>query len=150
MADNLDSIGQYNVGYICGVYDLFHVGHLNILRRCKEHCKYLIVGINSDDLAETYKNRRPVINETDRMEIVRAIKYVDEVVLVDYHNHSPQLAWSLYHYDVQFCGDDHENELDEAKKFLQSNGSNLVFLPYTKRVSTTKLRGQLQNNGSKK
>ena len=144
MADDLNKIKYYKTGYICGVFDLFHAGHLAILKRCKQFCDYLIVGIDSDDLTETFKNRRPVINEQDRMEIVRAIRYVDEVVLVDYHNDSPQLAWSLYHFDVQFCGDDHETQLDDARRFLQSNGSDLVFLPYTKRVSTTKLRDQLQ------
>lgn len=143
MSVNLDSVGHYKVGYICGVYDLFHVGHLNILRRCKEHCDYLIVGIDSDDLTEVYKSRRPVINERDRMEIVRGIKYVDEVVLVDFHNDSPQLAWDLYHFDVQFCGDDHESALQDAKKYLRERGSDMVFFPYTKGISTTQLRTSL-------
>ncbi|MCR5765899.1 MAG: adenylyltransferase/cytidyltransferase family protein [Treponema sp.] len=144
MADDMNKIGHYKVGYICGVYDLFHAGHLAILRRCKEHCDYLIVGINSDNLTETSKKKRPVINEKDRMDIVGSIRYVDEVVLVDFHNHSPELAWSLYHFDVQFCGDDHEKELQVQKKWLQERGSDLVFFPYTKRVSTTKLRQQLK------
>lgn len=143
MADDLSTIGHYKLGYICGVYDLFHVGHLNIIRRCKEHCDYLIVGVDSDDLTECYKSRKPVINQNDRMEIIKAIKYVDEVVLVDFHNHSPELAWSLYHYDVQFCGDDHEAELQEARRFLRAHNSDLVFLPYTTRISSTMIKKQL-------
>ena len=143
MADDMSKIAHYKTGYICGVYDLFHAGHLAILRRCKEHCSHLIVGVDSDDLTEAYKNRRPVIGQDDRMEIIRAIRYVDEVVLVDFHNHSPQLAWGLYHYDVQFCGDDHEEGLQDAKRWLREHGSDLVFFPYTKRVSTTKLRQQI-------
>ncbi len=146
MADDLNSIGHYKVGYICGVYDLFHIGHLNILRRCKEHCDYLIVGVDSDGLTQALKNKTPVIKQDDRMEIVRAIRYVDEVVLVDFHNHSPRLAWDLYRFDVQFCGDDHVSELQEEKKFLQEHGSDMVFFPYTKRVSTTQLRQQMGKN----
>ena len=143
MADDLNTIRHYKTGYICGVYDLFHVGHLNILRRCKEHCDYLIVGIDSDELTEFYKAKKPTISLDDRMEIVRAIRYVDEVVLVDFHNHSPQLAWNLYHFDVQFCGDDHEKELQAERRFLQENGSDLVFLPYTKRISSSMIKKQL-------
>lgn len=140
MADDLSTIGHYNAGYICGVFDMFHIGHLAILRRCREYCDHLIVGMDSDDLTELYKSRRPVINQDDRMEIIRELRCVDEVVLVDFHNHSPQLAWELYRFDVQFCGDDHEKELQEARKWLREHGSDMVFLPYTKRISTTMLR----------
>ena len=140
MADDLSAIGHYNTGYICGVFDLFHAGHLAILRRCREHCDRLIVGVDSDDLTELYKSRRPVINQDDRMDIIRAIRYVDEAVLVDFHNDSPERAWELYHFDVQFCGDDHEQGLKEARMWLREHESDMVFLPYTKRISTTMLR----------
>ena len=143
MTNKHHKISHYNIGYICGVFDLFHVGHLNIIKRCKEHCNYLIVGIDSDDLTEVYKGKRPIINQNDRMRIVEAIRYVDEVVLVDFHNDSPILAWSLYHFDVQFCGNDHTSELLDAKKYLQKHGSDLVFFPYTQGISSTMLRGQL-------
>ena len=143
MADDINKITHYKIGYICGVFDLFHIGHLNILRRCKEYCDYLIVGVDSDDLTETFKSKRPAINQDDRMEIIRAIRYVDEVVLVDYHNYSPRLAWDLYRFDVQFCGDDHVSELDGEKRFLREHGSDLVFLPYTKRISSTMIKKQI-------
>jgi len=140
MADDIKSIGQYKVGYVCGVFDLFHVGHLNLLKRCKEHCDYLIVGVDSDDLTEVYKKKRPIISEIDRMEIVKAIKYVDEVVLVDFHNESPMLAYSLYKYDVQFCGDDHEEALYDTRTRLREQGADMVFFPYTQSTSSTKIK----------
>ena len=150
MADNLNEIKHYNVGYVCGVYDLFHIGHLNLLRRCKEHCDYLIVGVDSDELTEVYKGKRPVIPEAERMEIIKAIRYVDEVVLVDFHNESPKLAYSLYKHDVQFCGDDHEEALLETREWLREQGSDMVFFPYTKSTSSTKIKKQLREEKSSK
>ena len=149
MADKLDSIGHYKVGYVCGVYDMFHIGHLNLLRRCKEHCDYLIVGVNSDELTEFTKNKTPVINENERMAIVGAIRYVDDVVLVDFHNETTSLAYSLYNFDVQFCGDDHEEALLPTRDWLRSQGSDMVFFPYTTSTSSTMLREKLKegNNG---
>ena len=144
MADNCEEIGHYKTGYVCGVFDLFHIGHLNILRRCKEHCDYLIAGVDSDELTEVYKGKKPVIPEDERMEIVDAIKYVDEVVLVDFHNESPMLAYSLYDFDVQFCGDDHENNLKYIRDWLRERGSDMVFFPYTKGVSSTMLKKKMQ------
>ncbi len=144
MADNMEAIGHYHVGYVCGVFDLFHVGHLNLLRRCKEHCDYLIVGVNSDELSEVYKNRRPVIPEDQRMAVVAGIRYVDEVVLVDFHNESPSLVYSLYHNDVQFCGDDHEEALQPMKAWLREHGSDMVFFPYTTSTSSTMIRKKMK------
>ena len=143
MADRLEDIKHYNRGYVCGVFDLFHVGHLNLLERCKKYCDYLIVGVDSDDLTEVYKNRRPVIPENERMRIISALKCVDEVVLVDFHNESPMLAYSIYKHDVQFCGDDHEEALQGMKAWLKEQGSDMVFFPYTQSTSTTKIRNQL-------
>lgn len=135
---------DYHIGYVCGVFDMFHVGHLNLLNKAKTFCDILIVGVNSDELTETYKGKRPIINQDDRMAVVRGIESVDEVVLVDYHNDSSMLAWSLYHFDVQFCGDDHEDELQEVKVKLQERGSDLVFFPYTEGISSTMIRNKLK------
>lgn len=144
MADKENAIGHYHIGYVCGAYDLFHVGHLRLLKRCKEHCDYLIVGIDSDELVEHYKNKKPYIPEEERLEIVKAIKYVDDAVIVDYHNINTSSAWELYRFNVQFCGDDHEEELQDTKRYLQSLGSDMVFFPYTMSISSTKIKAQIQ------
>jgi len=148
MADKENEIGHYHVGYVRGAYDLFHVGHLRLLKRCKEHCDYLIVGVDSDELVETYKNNKPYISEEERLEIVRAIKYVDDAVIIDYHNADTRIAWELYQFDVQFCGDDHERESQDTKQFLQSLGSDMVFFPYTMSTSSTKIKAKIKGQGN--
>lgn len=149
MADKENEIGHYQVGYVCGAYDLFHVGHLRLLKRCKEHCDYLIVGIDSDELVENYKNRKPCIPEEERLEIVKAVKYVDDAVIVDYHNANVGNAWGLYQFNVQFCGDDHEEELQDTKRYLQSLGVDMVFFPYTMSTSSTKIRAEIKGQGKR-
>mgnify|MGYP001442129701 FL=1 len=74
---------KYRIGYTCGVYDLFHVGHLNLFERCKEMCDILIVGVCNDEYVRKIKNKEPVINENDRLRIVKSIKPVDEAYLID-------------------------------------------------------------------
>ena len=69
------------IGYTQGTFDMFHIGHLNLIKNAKRHCDYLIVGVNDDDLVESYKNKRPIVPLNERVEIVRAIKYVDEVIV---------------------------------------------------------------------
>ena len=89
---------KYKVGYTTGVYDMFHVGHLRIIKRAKEMCEYLIVGVSTDELVQSYKNKTPIIPFVNRMEIVEACKYVDKVV--------PQIsmdkleAWKNLKFDV--------------------------------------------------
>lgn len=144
MADKENEIGHYSVGYVHGAYDLFHVGHLRLLKRCKDHCDYLIVGIDSDELVQIYKNRKPCIPEEERLEIVKAVKYVDDAVIVDYHNIDTKDAWELYQFNVQFCGDDHEKESQITKKYLQSLGADMVFFPYTMSTSSSKIRANIK------
>ena len=130
---------KYKIGYTTGVFDMFHVGHLNILRRAKEQCDYLIVGVSTDELVKTYKNKTPIVSFKERVEIVEAIKYVDEVV--------PQLnmdkfsAWEKLKFDVIFHGDDWKNSnlYNECEKQLSSVGVDVVFLPHTDGVSSTLL-----------
>ena len=130
---------RYKIGYTTGVFDMFHVGHLNILRRAKEQCDYLIVGVSTDELVKTYKNKTPIVSFKERVEIVEAIKYVDEVV--------PQLnmdkfsAWEKLKFDVIFHGDDWKNSnlYNECEKQLSSVGVDVVFLPHTDGVSSTLL-----------
>lgn len=142
--------GDKTVGFTAGVFDLFHIGHLNLLRKCKEQCDYLIVGVMTDDFSKHQKNHYPYIPLNERMEIVRAIRYVDEVVPVDYHNTNKVEAWKLYHFDVCFSGDDHAVETGflEEQRILRELGSDMIFLPYTKSTSSTKIKKNISEGKS--
>lgn len=127
------------IGYTAGVYDMFHIGHLNILEIAKQNCDYLIVGVNSDEASFSYKSKYPIIPEDERMEIVRAIKYVDEVVRVD--NTDKRFAHEKYGYDIIFVGDDHREEprWQELDEYLKERGARVFYIPYTKHISSSKL-----------
>ena len=131
---------KYDIGYTQGVYDMFHIGHLNLLNHAKELCEYLIVGVNADELVQKYKHRKPVINEIDRAEIVRNIKAVDKVVIV--HTLDKLKVLDYYRYDAIFIGDDWKGHprWEKTKKDLQERNIDLVFLPHTKGVSSSELR----------
>lgn len=130
---------KYKVGYTTGVFDLFHVGHLNILRRAKEHCEYLIVGVTTDELV-SYKNKRAIIPHHERMAIVESIKYVDKVV--PQVNMNKMEAWEKYKFDVMFVGDDWKgtDRWNEYERQFKEVGVDIIYFPYTKGVSSTKLR----------
>jgi len=127
------------IGYTAGVYDMFHIGHLNIIERAKQRCDYLIVGVNSDEATYDYKKKYPIIPEDERMEIVKAIRYVDEVVRVD--NTDKKHAYNRYGYDVIFVGDDHRDEpqWQELDHYLRQYGSEVCYLSYTRHISSSKL-----------
>lgn len=135
---------KYKVGYTTGVFDLFHIGHLNILRRAKEQCEYLIVGVSTDELAQTYKYKLPVIPFEERIEIVKAIKYVDEVV--PQISMDKMLAWKELHFDAMFHGDDWKNSsmYNTYEKQFAEAGVSLVFLPHTAGTSSTEVARKLQ------
>lgn len=128
------------VGYTAGCFDMFHVGHLNVLRRARELCDYLIVGVNSDELMTNYKEKKPVIPHADRIAIVESIRYVDKVVPV--HVLSKLDAYNQYMYDIIFVGDDHKGEKrwSELEEQLKDFNSRVIYLPYTEKISSTKLR----------
>ena len=136
---------KYDVGYTTGVFDLFHIGHLNILKRAKEQCDHLIVGVSTDDLVENYKGKRPVIPFSERVEIVKSIRYVDEVV--------PQIsmdkydAWRKYRFNAIFHGDDWKNSemYNQLIKEFDGTGVDFVFLPHTQGTSSTMLTKVLQD-----
>lgn len=137
------------IGYTCGVYDLFHVGHLNLFERCKEKCDYLIVGVCSDDYVREYKGKSPVISEEDRCRIVNALKCVDEaVVITTQETVDKVMAWNKFHFDVLFSGDDwrgSERFIQTEKEFAQKGiNVEMVFFPYTKGVSTTQIKKDLE------
>lgn len=134
---------KYKVGYTTGVFDMFHVGHLNILRQAKEYCEYLIVGVSTDELVQMYKHKTPIIPFKDRCEIVKAIRYVDEVV--------PQIdrnkiaAFEKYNFDVMFVGDDWKGDplFVEIECYLKAHNSNIIYFQYTPNVSSSLLREKI-------
>ena len=136
---------KYKVGYTTGVFDLFHVGHLNILRRAKEQCDYLIVGVSTDELVQRDKNKTPMISYEDRVRIVEAIRYVDKVV--PQYDKNKFAAWEKYGFDVMFVGSDWEGT-PQWKRFeeqFRPVGVSIVYLPHTDGVSSTILTNKLKN-----
>jgi len=134
---------KYKIGYTTGVFDMFHIGHLNILKRAKEQCDYLIVGVSTDALCLERKNKCPVICEGDRMEIVEAIKYVDKVVRqVDMNKLKAVVE---YKADVVFVGSDWKGSAAwiEYEKEFAKVGCSVVYLEYTDGISSTVLRDRL-------
>ena len=133
---------RYHIGYVAGVFDLFHIGHLNIFRRAKEQCDYLIVGVVTDEQVVRGKKTRPYIPFDERLAIVEACKYVDEAVEIPVDKPNTEDAWYMYHFDVQFSGSDYADDpVWLAKKvFLQQHGSDMVFFPYTQTTSSTEIK----------
>lgn len=133
------------IGYTCGVYDLFHVGHLNLFEKCKQHCDYLIVGVCDDNYVKEYKDKKPVINEQERARIVGALKCVDEAVIINsVETVDKLLAWNKFHFNVLFSGDDWKGteRFIKTEQEFKKNGIDvdMVFFPYTQGVSTTQIK----------
>ncbi|GAB58447.1 adenylyltransferase/cytidyltransferase family protein [Rheinheimera nanhaiensis] len=124
------------IGYTTGVFDLFHIGHLNLLRNAKGMCDKLIVGVTSDDLV-AYKNKKAVINFDERMEIVRAIEYVDAVVPQEHMDKFE--AWKKLKFDLMFVGDDwyQSDKWQELEQQFNEVGVRIVYFPYTKGTSSS-------------
>jgi glycerol-3-phosphate cytidylyltransferase len=132
------------IGYTTGVFDMFHIGHLNILRRAKEQCDYLIVGVSTDECVQSYKHHLPVIPFAQRAAIVEAIKYVDEVV--------PQITMDKTaflqqrHFDVMFHGDEWKGTdlyVGYEKEFSKY-GAVIKYLPHTDGISSSQLREKIK------
>lgn len=135
------------IGYTTGVYDMFHIGHLNILKRAKEQCDYLIVGVSTDELVQHDKNKTPIIPFAERCAIVEAIKYVDKVVPQTDKNKFG--AWEKYHFNKMFVGSDWKGTPQWAKfeKEFTPVGVEIVYLDHTDGISSTILRDRL-NEGN--
>ena len=134
---------HYETGYVQGTFDLFHVGHLNLFRRAKERCDYLLVGVVSDELNEIYKGAKPYVPYEERVALVASCRYVDEVIKVDIGSDDKIKIWEKHHYDCHFCGDDHGN-WDWLRDALHERGAELEFFPYTEVTSSTRLREELK------
>ncbi len=138
------------IGYTTGVFDMFHIGHLNILKRAKEQCDYLIVGVSTDEVVEEYKKKTPIIKFEERIAIVEAIKYVDEVV--------PQTtmdkmeAWKQLKFDVMFHGSDWKGSdmYNHIIEKFNNVGVQVIFLPHTEGVSSTLLTEVLYDKKNSK
>ena len=131
---------KYKRGYTSGVYDMFHIGHLNILRNAKEYCETLVVGVTTDELCLSRKKKKPIIGFSDRCAIVSAIKYVDEVVAQENMNKLEMVK--QLNCDVVFVGSDWQGTLSwiEYEKQFNSIGVDVVYLPHTDGISSSILR----------
>lgn len=128
------------VGFAPGVFDVFHMGHLNILLRAKEHCDYLIVGVVTDERVEAVKGKTPMMPLDERRELVAALDLVDEVVVDDSVDKAEM--WEKLHFDVIFKGDDWRGtpKGDQLEAGMTAVGAKVVYFPYTQHVSSTRLR----------
>ncbi len=131
---------MYKVGYTQGVFDMFHIGHLHLINAAAAQCEKLIVGVNSDALVEEYKNKKVVISDVDRAEIIRNLKSVDRVEIVN--TLDKEELYHRYHFDAVFIGDDWKgNERwKQTERDLQPLGAEVVYLQHTEGVSSTLLR----------
>ncbi len=136
-------MAKYKVGYTTGVFDMFHIGHLNILKNAKEQCDYLIVGVSTDELVQSYKNKLPIIPFEERIAIVNAIKYVNEVVPQE--SMDKMEAWKKLHFDALFHGSDWKNSdmYNQITAAFKEVGVEVVFLPHTEGISSTLLSEKL-------
>jgi glycerol-3-phosphate cytidylyltransferase len=127
------------LGYTGGVYDLFHIGHLNLLKNAKGLCDKLIVGVTIDELV-AYKYKKAIIPFEERLEIVRSIKYVDAAIPQE--DIDKYKIWEKIKFDVLFVGDDwfQDSSWQEMEKKLNDVGVKIVYFPYTKGTSSTILR----------
>ena len=132
------------------LFDLFHIGHLNILKRAKENCDYLIVGVSTDDLVKSYKHKSPIIPFEERIEIVKAIRYVDEVIpQVDMDKFA---AWENIHFHRLFHGSDWKGSemYNRIEERLKNVGVEMVYFPYTDGTSSTLLNEVLHQRLNEK
>lgn len=138
--DGVHEMKKYKIGYTQGVFDMFHIGHLNLLLNAKKQCEQLIVGVNADELVEEYKHKCPVINENDRRYIVEHIDCVDKAIIV--HTLDKEEMWNSLKFDAIFIGSDWKgnSRWEETGKKMKELGAELVYLPHTDGISSTMLR----------
>ena len=135
---------KYKIGYTQGTFDMFHVGHLNIIKHAKEQCDYLIVGVNTDRLIAEYKNKSAVVPLEERVQIVEAIKYVDQVIVTDTLDKVAILE--NHDFNAVFIGDDWKGSprWKETELALKKYDVNVVYLPHTDGTTSTLLRDKIK------
>ena len=134
------------IGYTTGVYDMFHIGHLNILKRAKAECDFLIVGVSTDELVEKEKNKKPIIAFQERVEIIKELRCVDMVVPQCSKN--KMQAWEEYHFNKMFVGSDWQGtpQWQQYEKEFLPLGVKIVYLPHTDGISSTILTEVLKKH----
>ena len=134
---------KYKIGYTDGTYDLFHIGHLNMIETAKEYCEYLIVAVHGDKVVQEEKPNSPIIGEEDRRRIVAAIKGVDQAEITSFRD--KRKLWELYHFEVIFIGDDWKGteRWNRFEKELKEIGVDVVYVPYTQAISTTEIKNRI-------
>ena len=139
---------QGRVGYVPGVFDMFHIGHLNILRNARLACDYLVAGVVSDDRAFDAKGQAPIVPIAERLEIVSSVRFVDEAVVEDVP--SKLEMWERIRFDVIIKGDDWRGTAkgDKLERDFAAVGVEVVYLPYTMHTSSTMLRRVLHQRAS--
>jgi len=132
-------------GYTTGVFDLFHIGHLNLLRAARGLCDRLIVGVTTDELTQKDKGKLPLIPFEERIQIVRAIEYVD-IAIAQSGSRDKYEAWLKLQFDIVFVADDHygEDRWIEWESRLMQHEVKVIYLPYTQGISSTRLTGQVK------
>ena len=130
---------QKVIGYTTGVFDMLHIGHLNVIKRAKEQCDYLVVGVSTDELVRAEKNKTPVIPFEERLELIRALKYVDDAV--PQKDKNKMAAWERIHFNKMFVGSDWKgtDTWKAYEKQFEAVGVEIVYLPYTDGISSTQL-----------
>lgn len=136
-------VKKYKKGFICGFFDILHDGQINILQLAKSQCEYLIVAVGTDDFMRKRKHRESILNYEQRVEIVKSIRYVDEVV--PEFDLDKVAAFYKYNFDVMFAGEDHLNEkiYIEAKKHLKDLGVDTIYIPRKHDISSTSIRNKI-------
>lgn len=133
---------QVKIGYLSGTFDLFHIGHLNLLKRAKKYCDYLIVGVHESG---SWKGKETFIPFEERKQILKSIKYVDKVVKSETEDSD---AWNKYHYDVLFVGSDYigTERFKKYEEFFENKDTKIIYFPYTQTTSSTQLRNKIKED----
>lgn len=139
---------KYNKGYVAGVFDLFHVGHLNLLENSKKECEFLIVGVLTDELVMHFKKKLPYIPFEERLRIIQSLRVVDQAVGVNFSNIAKMDAWNLYHFDCLFSGNDYTDNPSwiADQKRLNGVGAEIRFFPYTQGTSSSHIKELIEKS----